>query len=368
MAMNREALLSDDWHGVVERLGGAAALSAGARETKAFLRPRGVGSAEELLRLVLAYCLGDRGLRLTCAWATASGLADISNVALLGRLRRCGDWLALLVGHVLSGYVPAAGRGRLIRLIDATNVPQAGAAARKRNRVWRVHSAFDLPAERFGHFELTDQRGAERLDRIPVVAGELRIADRVYLHPEPVATVLEAGADVVLRAGWKSVCWLDEDGEALDLPAVLRQSAPAGRIDRPIRLARKDAKPLGLRLVALRKPPQAAEAARHKARRAAQRGGHQISGDTLVAAEWVVLVTSLDADSYSTDDVLDLYRLRWRIELGFKRLKSVTGLSGPPGKDERSARPWVLAHLLMILLLEPLVDAVEDSPRWAAGA
>jgi IS4 transposase len=79
-------------------------------------------------------------------------------------------------------------------------------------------------------------------------------------------------------------------------------------------------------------------------------------------------VTSLEAAQFSTDDVLALYRLRWRVELGFKRLKSVIGLHGPPGTDERSARPYVLAHLLMLLLLQPSVDALEDSPRSAYAA
>jgi IS4 transposase len=69
-----------------------------------------------------------------------------------------------------------------------------------------------------------------------------------------------------------------------------------------------------------------------------------------------------------TQDVLALYRLRWRVELAFKRLKSVIRLKGPPGKDPRSARAFILAHLLMILLLEPLVDAFEDSPHWANAA
>jgi IS4 transposase len=32
------------------------------------------------------------------------------------------------------------------------------------------------------------------------------------------------------------------------------------------------------------------------------------------------------------------YRLRWRIELAFKRLKSLIGLEGPPGKDPRPAK------------------------------
>ena len=86
------------------------------------------------------------------------------------------------------------------------------------------------------------------------------------------------------------------------------------------------------------------------------------------AADWVILVTSLKPKDFTTADVLGLYRLRWRIELGFKRLKSLIGLKGPPGTSESSARPHILAHLLTILLLEPLVDELEDSPRLAEAA
>ena len=124
--MTRELLVSHDWEDVVGRLGGAAVLEGSARDTKAFLRARAIASAVDLLRLILAYCLSDRGLRSTAAWATAIGLADISNVALLKRLRRCGDWLALLVGEALAGAAPHASRGRLIRVIDATTAPKAG--------------------------------------------------------------------------------------------------------------------------------------------------------------------------------------------------------------------------------------------------
>jgi hypothetical protein len=42
-------------------------------------------------------------------------------------------------------------------------------------------------------------------------------------------------------------------------------------------------------------------------------------------------------------------------------------LKGPPGVDERFARPYLLAHLLIMLLLEPLTGALEDSPRLAKG-
>jgi len=366
--MARESLLHRDWHSIVARLGGAASLETSARTTKAFLRARAIETAVDLLRLILAYCLGERGLRSTAAWATSIGLVDISNVALLYRLRQCGDWLALLVGRALASGAPKGSQGRLIRIIDATTVPKAGKVTKAKNGLWRIHSAFDLPAERFGLFELTDQQGGETLDRIAVVKGEIRIADRAYLQPERMATILEAGADILVRAGWKNARWLEADGEPVDLLTEFRKGGPSGLIDRPIFVGRKSGLALALRLVAVKKPAQAAEAARRKARREAQRGGHQISKGTLAAADWVILVTSLAPEDFPTADVLALYRLRWRIELGFKRLKSLIGLRGPPGIDERSARPHILAHLLMILLLEPLIDELEDSPRSAQAA
>jgi hypothetical protein len=366
--MTHESLVNEDWTRVVGRLGGAAQLERSARETRAFVRRREIPDAVVLLRLMLAYCLGERGLRSTAAWAASVGLADLSSVALFYRLRQCGDWFAVLVDSLLAAAAPKASRGRLIRIIDATTVPKAGPAARKKSKLWRIHSAFDLPHERFGHFELTDQQEGETFDRIPVVKGEIRLADRAYLQPDRIAVVLEAGADVLIRAGWKNARWLNIEGRPLDLIAQLRAAKARGLIDRPIWIKRKGGAPLAMRLVAVKKPAEAAAETRRKARRDAQRESRTISKKTLEAADWVILVTSLASDEFSTEDVLALYRLRWRIELGFKRLKSLVGLKTPPGTDPRSAKPYLLAHLLIILLLEPLVREFEASPHWAQAA
>src|SRR5258708_25713984 len=115
--MSPESLVKQDWESVVARLGGAEMLNVTARETKAFLRPRVIDNAVDLLRLILAYCLGERGLRLTAVWATSVGLVDISSVALLYRLRQCGDWLALLVGQALCAAPPKADPGPLIPIL-----------------------------------------------------------------------------------------------------------------------------------------------------------------------------------------------------------------------------------------------------------
>ena len=184
------------------------------------------------------------------------------------------------------------------------------------------------------------------------------------MQPERIAAVMDAGADIVVRAGWKNARWLDAHGNPVDILAEFAKGTASGLIDRPIWIGRKSGPALALRLVAVKKPPEAAEASRRAARRAAQREGYTVSEGTLTAADWVILVTSLPSETFSADDILALYRLRWRIELAFKRLKSLIGLKAPPGVDERSAKPYVLAHLLVILLLEPLIDGFEDLPAW----
>ena len=162
--MAYESLVTEGFEGVISRLGGRAHIEKSARETRAFLRARGIEDALVLLRLILAYCLGGKGLRLTAAWAASLGVADISNVALLYR----GDWLSVLAGAALSAACPKAAQGRPVRIVDATAVPKAGQKAKVGNGLWRLHCAFDLPSERFSHFELTDESEGERLDRIPV--------------------------------------------------------------------------------------------------------------------------------------------------------------------------------------------------------
>lgn len=367
--MIHESLTNEDWAWTIEQLGGEETISAMARETRAFLRARGIGSAVDLLRLLLSYCLGKVGLRGTAAWAEAVGLASVSDVALLGRFRNTTAWLTRLIDRLLQARCPKAAQGRLIRLLDGTVVTQAGRKARNTNDLWRVHAAFCLPQERFDHLELTDQSGGERLDRIPVIRGEIRIADAAFLQVDQIGEVMQAGADVLIRAGWRHARWLNERGERFDLLAALKRAEGEGRFDRIVWLGRNGKKePLKMRVVALSKPPEAIAQARRKAKHAAGKKGRNPTEQTLYASRWVILVTSLPEKDFTAKELFELYRMRWRIELAFKRLKSLIGLRSPPAKDPALAKPWILAHLLITLLVEPLTDEFGVSPRYAMAA
>jgi hypothetical protein len=173
-----------------------------------------------------------------------------------------------------------------------------------------VHSVFELPSERLGCFELTDEKGGDQLDRMAVIKGEIRIADRAHMQPDRIAAVLYGGGDVVVRSDWRHARSRDPSGAKVDLLAIFA-GATDGRSDQPIWIARKAGAPLVLRLIAVKKSASAAEAARRRARQQAAKEGYQHWQEGVAAADWMIIVTSLDAAAFSTEDVLDLYWLRW---------------------------------------------------------
>jgi hypothetical protein len=370
--MTRESLSNPEWLRTVDRLGGAELLEKEAREIGAFEKARKIKCAVDHLRLVLAYCWGTRGLRLTAAWAEVIGLASLSNVAVLKRLHKSVDWLERLVCRLIGTGSHEAGvaaaKGRPVRLVDATSVAKAGREARESCGRWRIHSVFDLVSERFTAFDLTDESEGEVIDRADVVAGEIRVGDRAYLQPDRIAKLLDRGADVVVRAAWNNARWLDEEGNRFDLIALLKKARGKGLIDRPIWIKGSAKEPIALRLVAIRKPKEARDRSIEKLKRHARDKCRNLKPETLVAAEWVIIVTSLNRAEYPLSAISALYRLRWRIEIAFKHLKSGVGLTGPPGDDPRSARAYILCHLLLGLLTEPLIaEHLGDSPRREAA-
>jgi IS4 transposase len=298
------------------------------------------------------------------------GLASLTNVALLKRVRNSADWLEHMVARLLGARLanPAASKGRLVRLVDTTSVAKAGRDDNDNGGRWRVHSVFDLASERFTAFAVTDETESEVIDRADVVPGEIRVGDRAYLQPDRIAKVLDGGGDVVVRARWNGARWLDGDGERVQLIPLLQKARGKGLIDQPMFIEGPGDEPMKLRLVAIRKPKQQRDLAIEKLKRRARNKCRTLRPQTLIAAEWVIIVTSLDREHYPLAAISDLYRLRWRIEIAFKHLKSGVGLRRPPAADPRSARAHILCHLLLALLTEPLIaEHLGDSPRREAA-
>ena len=112
--------------------------------------------------------------------------------------------------------------------------------------------------------------------------------------------------------------------------------------------------PLRLRVVAIRKSPEAAAASRRQARQTARRHGHTVSAATLEAADYILILTTLPDAVASVTEILELYRLRWQIECAFKRLKSLLHLDHLRAFDPKLAQTYLLAKVLGALLVDAL--------------
>ena len=108
---------------------------------------------------------------------------------------------------------------------------------------------------------------------------------------------------------------------------------------------------------------EATEATRLALRRAAIKKGKKLDPRSLTAAEFMILGTSLPKRGYTAKDILAVYRLRWQIELAFKRLKSLLHIDKLPTWTEQTSRSWLYAHLILALLCDDLSqDFLESSP------
>jgi hypothetical protein len=289
-------------------------------------------------------------LRQVCALATASGVARLSDAALVERFG--GDtaaWLAEIAGALLAARWPEAAptAGRRLVLVDGTAICQPGAD----RTTWRVHVAYDPARRRLDALTLTDGRGAERLSRFRWAKGDIAMADRYYARPGEIRPVLEAGADLLVRTGWNSLRLLTREGAPFDLMSALAGAGEAPG-EYAVRVDDRHPAPPQLRLVVARLPADKAEQARRRLRQDAQKRGRTPDARSLLAAGFVLLLTSLPAGEFPPERVCALYRLRWQIELAIKRLKSLLGLGALPAKSPALARVWLYAKLILALLAE----------------
>jgi hypothetical protein len=354
----------DHWLEVRSRLPADFNLEATARSRGAFTRAREVKSAEMLLRLALAYGGCGMSLRETCAWAEAAGIASLSDPSLIDRLAKAAPWLGDIVTALIAeqAKVPA-GRwaGYRLRALDGTSICQPGAD----RTTWRLHVGYDLATGQVDQLKLTDVHGAENLQRLTYAPGDIVLGDRYYARPRDLRPVMDVGADFIVRTGWNSLRLLQPDGEPFDLFAALAaQAEQEGEVQVRIHEGATGARPpepLILRLVTRRKDLEQAEAEQKRLLKDAKKRGKQPDPRSLEAAKYILILTSLPADTFPTADVLALYRFRWQIELAFKRMKSLAGLAGLPAKKPELAQAWIYARLIVVLLAEQIAGQVPDS-------
>ena len=333
-----------------------------ARTTGALRRARDIPDAESLLRLLLMHVVNGYSLAETAVRAGHLGM-ELSAVALYKRLRASEEWLRWLAEQQ-RGRQPRAleSQGRPVRLVDATTVSERGSTGTD----WRVHYVVNLANLQCDFFELTDVKGGETLRRIPVRPGDIMLGDRIYATPVGVAHVKAAQADILVRLNRQSLPVFDVEGNPLDVLRLFRKLR-VGQIQQwNTQVKHPDGGWVSGRLIALKRSAEATRLARRRLEINASKKQSKVSPESWEAAQYFFVWTTL-ADNFPAPAVLELYRLRWQIELAFKRMKSIMGLGHLPKKDPASARAWLHGKIFASLLVERMVEAADKFSPWGYG-
>ncbi|HVX62819.1 MAG TPA: IS4 family transposase, partial [Pirellulales bacterium] len=355
---------ADQFAELLGRLPSGLDLDALARQTCAIQRRRALCDGGTLLRLALARGPGGLSLKQTAAWAELIGLAHMSDPAIKYRLDKAVPFLKSIMDALLTAHADARTLhwpGRILRAVDGTHVNQPGSTGTD----WRIHAAFDLGRGGFSHLELTDKHGAESVERGAPVPGEVRICDRNFASAPALhrfRTQSGSQADFVVRARWKSFRLTRSDGASFNLIEHLK-TLPVDDHPQEVLVQAKlgGGDHLPLRLIILRRPAEIAEQIRKRLKRQAPRKQKTVHPNSLVAAEFLILATSLAAEGYKAEEILAAYRLRWQIELAFKRLKSLLHIDRLPARTPQASRSWLYAHLILALLVDDISQGLLDS-------
>jgi DDE family transposase len=325
-------------------------------------RLRGFDGVESLLRVLLIHLADGCSLRETAVRAHAGGLAAVSDVALLKRLRACGPWFRWMTQQLNAKMgVPLGDEallpGRRVRLVDGTTVSEPGATG----STWRLHYALNLQTLACEEVHVSGANEGESLTRFDVSAGDVIMADRGFARQRGLRHVVQHGGDVLLRTSLSNLPLQDHDGERLDVLALLR-TLKVGEAGDWSAHARDSKGSIAVRVCAYRKTAAQTRQALHDIDREAVKKRTNVRPETREAAGYVIVLTTLLEPEAA--DIMEFYRRRWQIELAFKRLKTLLQLGHLKKFDEDGAKAWLQGKVLVASMIETLIFTAERFSPW----
>lgn len=329
-------------------------------ETKAMSRKNGLQNEKDLLTLCIFYAY-DHSLIEVQSYAKAAGIYDISDVGFMKRFSRCGNWFKWIIEHLAPSEIVQYPKPEILNdyrvlAVDATDIVAGG----KANQKWHIHYALDLFNLSCAMFKLTPETTGESLKDFELQQGDLVLGDRAYASLSGIEYCKKHGADFVLRVKNKSFRMYNENGDKVSFEDILKDVENICK-DTTVFIKMSNKEMFPIRVCAVKKDEQALKRTEKKLHRKESQKQIKYSDSTKFVHQYFFVVTSLD-DRFSAEQILDLYKLRWQVEMVFKRFKSIVKLGSMPTKTAASSEAWLNCKMLIVLLIEKLLSNSDFPP------
>ena len=276
----------------------------------------------------------------------------------------CGPWLTCLLKDIMFKLPPKARKayqalkGRTVKLVDGSVVSQGGTKGKRGGGSLRVHTCYNMTAGAIDSVVISDKYTAESVDVFEITPGDIIMGDAGYGKGKNLAHVLSHKADALFRISPNQVRLANDiKGISVINMAELISKTVGDTLDFACFIHIHKGNYIPVRIIAGRLPKDKASLAKKRKSRKASKNQNKLQEQTLVFAEWVILMTSLD--SYSATELLDLYRARWQIELLFKRIKQAFQKSKLTAASIVHSNVIVLLWLIIWAITEQQALAIE---------
>lgn len=320
--------------------------------------------ADTLLRFIFLHVGAELPLRQTVVVMAEAGLPSLSPMRLHKKMGRAVPYLQALVERMVDWPTAGAAErwgGYKFSAVDATVVCGPGAIGTDA----RIHTKLRVADVSLADVQVTDEHGGETLRRFSWEPGELAVGDRAYFTPCGIQFVLDAGADVLVRYRLEGVELRAANDDVIDVLDCVSHLAVGETLDIDVGAKLPNRIAPG-RLIAYRLPDDAVERARERLRR---EKGSELSARVYESAKYVLLFTTAARERLGGERCLQGYRLRWQIELQFKRWKSLCGFDLLPNQRDDTTLAWLYTKVLLGLVLDRMASLpTEVSPPEQPGA
>ncbi|MCH9028192.1 MAG: IS4 family transposase [Bacteroidetes bacterium] len=222
---------------------------------------------------------------------------------------------------------------------------------RSKKAILKLQSSYSITRRNFIRLDITsfrenDQGYSHKIVQI-AKRGDLIIRDLGYFVLKVFQKLNNEGIYFISRLKKRVSVFSRKDETVIDLAKMLKKR---GNLDIEVFIGAKEKLPI--RLIALPVEEAVANERRRKAKANRDKRCHP-SREHLYLLGWELFITNVDKDKLSTDEIAQLYFIRWRIETIFKTWKSCFKIIAIPREANKiRVESYIYCMLIFIILFQ----------------
>lgn len=328
-------------------------------EVKLFERKRKFSNLKQFTSIIMGFAKNSMSVRTLSEICKTKYQLEVSDTAFKKIFQKC-DKFKEIYENLLNTRENKMKTKKILGnkacfLLDTTSLKEEGI----NNEVYRIHTSYGLTKNQISQVKVTNSHIAESVQNFEIQENALYFADRAYATGKQMSHILDKNADFIFRFKINGVV-LYSDSKCkikFDLSRFLSKTKK-DEITKVFYIKYNNTIKK-IRIIANRSNEETTKKSIKKSQKRATKKGQKIKDSTMKMCEWFILVTSF-VGKFTSKQIFKAYRIRWQIELLFKRFKTFINLHKIRKSTSNYAFSYIFISLILWFVLEFFVEVNKD--------